>query len=120
MIVLRNSLNPDPDSRSSGSGSGLRLFAGSGSGFNCKRIRNTAGMCIVLYGTYKIDCLSLILMQILNQNQNCLTGTKYCFLPDCLEHVIVHYRWIFVMFLLLVSCVYDLWYYSNTISYLTV
>jgi len=29
------------------------------------------------------------------------------------EHVIVHYRWVFVMFLLPVSAVYDLWYYTR-------
>jgi len=30
------------------------------------------------------------------------------------EHIIVHYRWIFVMFLLPVSCLYDLWYYTRS------
>lgn len=30
------------------------------------------------------------------------------------EHVIVHYRFIFVMFLLPVSCLYDLWFYTRS------
>jgi len=30
------------------------------------------------------------------------------------EHVIVHYRFVFVMFLLPVSCVYDLWFYTRS------
>ena len=33
---------------------------------------------------------------------------------SCLEHVIVHYRFIFVMFLLPVSCLYDLWFYTRS------
>ena len=32
----------------------------------------------------------------------------------CLEHVIVHYRFIFVMFLLPISCLYDLWFYTRS------
>ena len=31
-----------------------------------------------------------------------------------IEHVIVHYRFIFVMFLLPVSCLYDLWFYTRS------
>ena len=31
-----------------------------------------------------------------------------------LEHVIVHYRFIFVMFPLPVSCVYDLYFYTRS------
>jgi len=34
-------------------------------------------------------------------------------MDSVLEHIIVHYRWIFVLFLLPVSCLYDLWYYTR-------
>jgi len=34
-------------------------------------------------------------------------------MDSVIEHVIVHYRWIFVMFLLPVSCIYDLYFYTR-------
>lgn len=34
---------------------------------------------------------------------------------DILEHVIVHYRWVFVMFLLPVSLVYDIFFYARNL-----
>ncbi len=34
--------------------------------------------------------------------------------PSFLEHVIVHYRWVFVLFLLPVSLVYDVLYYARS------
>lgn len=48
-----------------------------------------------------------------------MASAEFTFLPkkwdwdSVVEHVIVHYRWIFVMFLLPVSCLYDLWYYTR-------
>lgn len=35
-------------------------------------------------------------------------------MDSIVEHIIVHYRFIFVMFLLPVSCIYDLWFYTRS------
>lgn len=49
-----------------------------------------------------------------------MSAPQFKALPDkwdwdsVLEHVIVHYRFIFVMFLLPVSCLYDLWFYTRS------
>ena len=49
--------------------------------------------------------------------QPIISKVKICFRSEskspCLEHVIVHYRFIFVMFLLPVSFLYDIWFYTR-------
>ncbi|XP_023348946.1 delta(24)-sterol reductase [Eurytemora carolleeae] len=48
-----------------------------------------------------------------------MSTKEFTYLPEkwdwdsIIEHVIVHYRWIFVMLLLPVSCIYDLWFYTR-------
>jgi len=35
-------------------------------------------------------------------------------MDSIVEHIIIHYRFIFVMFLLPISCLYDLWFYTRS------